>query len=178
MSRTHLAAGNQGQSMFFRRKKPAGNDNLPVAVPPTVIGAGAMIDGAVASRGDIHVAGTVRGLITADLCVIEAAGSVEGEIEADEIIVAGRVAGPLRARHVHLQRGASVEGDITSETIEVDHGARMSGAVWQREAGQAESEQARPATLPAPDGPRFSSSLWEQMRSDDDRPLKAVRPSR
>ena len=163
--------------MLFRKKKPAGNDNLPAAIQPTVVATGTAIDGNVASRGEVHVEGTVRGLITADVCVIEAGGSVEGEIEADEIVVAGRMTGPMRARHVQLRQGARVDGDITSDTIEVDHGARLSGAVWPRQA-EAKAEPQRAAALPAPDGPRFSTSLWDEMRADDDRPLKAVRPSR
>lgn len=161
--------------MLFRKRKSAVNDNLPTPAQPTVIGAGAAIVGNIDTHGEVSVAGTVRGTITADLCVIEAGAFVEGEIDAGEIIVSGRVAGPLRGRHVHLRQGAEVEGNITSETIEVDHGARLSGAVWPREA----EAPAPTAHLPAAEGPRFSASLWEDLRSSDDgRPLKTIRPGR
>ena len=164
--------------MFFRKKKPAGNDNVPLAVHPTLIGAGAVIDGTVVTQGELQIGGTVRGLVQADLCVIETGGRVDGEIEAEEVVVAGQVSGPIHARHVHLQQGARVDGDITSDTIAVDSGAKLNGAVWHRDGGAASPRPA--AALPPHDEPRFSSSasLWDQVRADDDRPLRAIRPTR
>lgn len=159
--------------MFFRKQKPAGNDNLPVPASPTYIGADTRIEGSVITEGGVRVAGTVHGLVSAQVCIVEPGGSVEGEIDGDEIIVGGRVTGPLQARHVHLQDGASVAGDITSETIAVDSGARLSGAVWQRnaEAPKAQSLTHEPVFA--------SSSLWDNPRDGDEyRPLRAIRPAR
>jgi cytoskeletal protein CcmA (bactofilin family) len=164
--------------MFFRKQKPAVNDNQPEPAQPTRIGAETDIDGSVVSDGEVYVAGTLRGVVKAALCVVEERGLVEGEIEADEIIVTGRVVGPLRARHVHLEPGSRVDGDITSETIAVDNGARLSGAVWQ--SGGVGSVRARDADPPdaASNSSFKSESLWGARPNEIYRPLSAVRPQR
>lgn len=158
--------------MFFRKQKPAGNDNRLEPANPTLIGAGTSLTGHIDSDGEVRIEGSLSGTIRARSCVVAAGGSIEGEIEADDIIVQGRVKGPLRAQHVHLQDGASVEGDITSNTIGIDTGARLSGAVWQ-----VDDREQRP-TLSASGQDRapslFSSSLWEPQ--DEYRPIQTVRP--
>ena len=158
--------------MFFRKRKSVGNDNVPGPQEPTIIGQDAVFDGTFTSDGDIHILGTMRGAVSARLCVVEVQGTVEGQISAEEVLVIGRVVGPLRGRHVHLQAGAIVEGDITSETIAIDHGAKLSGSVWH-------SGNDVPALSHEPAHRLFTGSLWDAKEEDDSvRPLKAVRPPR
>lgn len=156
--------------MFFRKQKSAGNDNRLETLPPTLIGAGTVVDGNIDSEGEVRIEGTLRGSLKARNSVIAAGGTVEGEISADDIIVQGRVRGPLRALHVHLMDGAVVEGDITSDTIAIDTGARLSGAVWQAEAEQP------PALTHNPGPALFSGSLWPNRGEDDGRPIRTVKP--
>jgi len=161
--------------MFFRKRKPVGNDNAPGPQEPTIVGPDAVFDGTFTSDGDVHVLGTMRGAVSARLCVVEAQGTMEGQISAEEILVIGRVVGPLRGRHVHLQAGSSVEGDIASETIAIDHGAKLSGAVWQNK----NDTSAVQVLSHEPAHRLFTENLWEPKDDDDGvRPLKAVRPPR
>ncbi len=157
--------------MFFRKQKSVGNDNRPQPSEPTYIGTDCIIDGSIETVGELRIEGTVRGTLRAGTCVIAASGRVEGEVIADDVIVLGRVIGPLQASHVHLQPGAVVEGDISSDTIAIDTGARLSGAVWQ--AGQprvpAGTSDSQPSAL-------YSEALWQERHDDDFRPLKSVRP--
>lgn len=162
--------------MFFRKQRPAGNDNVQERVEVTVVGAGTEIEGNIASDGEVRIEGSVRGLVQAQVCIVATGGRVTGEISAETVEIHGRVHGPIRAGHVHLQTGADVEGDIASATIAIDTGARLSGAVWR---GSAPS--AAPAALPAPGQSAshslFSSdSLWASRQEDGYRPLAAVRP--
>lgn len=165
--------------MFFRKQKPVGNDNRPVASLPTQIGADTVVEGNVSSDGEILVEGTLRGTLRARICVVAATGVIEGDVIADDIVVRGRVIGPLRGDHVHLQDGAWVEGDISSATIAIDTGARLSGAVWQAENSR-EPERTAPAAAPAlsyQEPPQlFGESLWGTRQDDDFRPLKTVKP--
>jgi cytoskeletal protein CcmA (bactofilin family) len=162
--------------MFFRKQKATGNDNRPVSVTPTYIGADTAIEGNISAEGEIHIEGSVRGIVTARKCVLLESGTIEGEVNADDVIVHGRVTGPLRASHVHLQNGAIVEGDITSDTIAIETGARLSGAVWQNDR-QSEPEPMNGRALMSNDSSGlFSDSLWNHRQNDDNRPLKAVRP--
>lgn len=159
--------------MFFRKQKPAGNDNRQRSSPPTFIGEESTIEGTVDTDGELHIEGRVQGVVKAALCVIGARGIIEGQVEADEIIVRGRIVGPLRAGHVHLEPEASVEGDITCETIAIDNGARLSGAVWQQASAGA---QKIAAPLRPPASRLFSEPLWSGPEEEDVRPLRAVRP--
>lgn len=159
--------------MFFRKAKPSGNDNLPVDSPPTYVGRGTTLEGVINTDGEVQINGTVRGSVRARLCYVDSDGVIEGDAEADEVIVRGRVTGPIRGNHVHLQEGARVEGDIVSTTIAVDNGARLQGAVWQSNSplnhgGQEAREQDGRGVL--------GGSLWSSLEDSAYRPLKAIRP--
>lgn len=165
--------------MFFRKQKAAANDDQDHQLArdePTVIAAGSVLEGNLSSDGEVRIAGTVRGVIQAQTCIVEAGGDVTGEVSADTVEIHGRVQGPLRGHHVHLQPGSHVEGDITSATIAIETGAKLSGAVWQDDA------PARPqAALPAPGlggGPSLFAAepLWSPREDEAYRPLIAARP--
>lgn len=160
--------------MFFRKQKAVGNDNEPALPALTQIGADTSIDGNIETSGDLHVEGTVRGILRAGSCVIAAGGSVEGEILAVEVIVQGRMSGPIKATHVHLLDGAIVEGDIASETIAIDTGARLSGSVWQTGRREVPPLVSQERSAGAP--PLFGDTAWDARQEEAYRPLKAVRP--
>ncbi len=161
--------------MFFRKQKTVGNDNAPPDLEPTHVAYGTAIDGDISAEGDLHIDGTVRGHVQAGHCVILDSGHVEGELEADSVTIHGRMTGPVSARHVQLKPGADVRGDITSETIAIETGARLSGAVWQRNGAEPRQSAAAALTYQAPE-PRFGESLWSSSRDADYRPLATVKP--
>jgi cytoskeletal protein CcmA (bactofilin family) len=157
--------------LFFRREKPAGNDNrvesaAEAAVEPahgSVISAGTGITGNIDCDGDIVIDGTLRGSVRAQGLTVGADGAIEGDVSADQVTVRGRVRGPIHARHIHLESGAEVEGDITTDTIAIDTGARLTGAVWQ---GGQEPQAERYAPV--------SAASWDSEGAS--RSLLSVRP--
>ena len=162
--------------MFFRKSKLTSNDNVPAPASPSYVGRNTVFDGTITSDGEVHIDGLVRGTVMAKICIIDSNGTVEGLVEAEEIEVRGRVVGPLRGHHVHLQEGAHVEGDIVSETIAVDNGAHLQGAVWQSSdplgktsAPDASHSRRDPSNL-------LTNPLWNRIEDDGFRPLKAIRP--
>ncbi len=160
--------------MFFRKQKSAGNDNRPGPSEPTYIRNNCIIEGRIETAGELHIEGVIRGSVRAGTCVIANSGKVEGEVIADDVIVYGRVVGPLHATHVHLQSGAVVEGDISSDTIAIDTGARLSGAVWQ--ASQPDLPRAASGSWSDESSALFSEVLWQERQDDAFRPLKAIKP--
>ena len=159
--------------MFFRKAKPTSNDNTPLMPPPTHIGRHTTVDGLLTTEGEVQIDGTVRGSVRARMCLVDTGGTVEGDVEADEVVVRGRVVGPIRGNHVHLQEGAEVQGDIVSQTIAVDSGARLQGAVWQSESpldGQVPDSHGAGAQAV------LGGSLWSSIEDSGYRPLKAIRP--
>ena len=159
--------------MFFRKRKPISNDNTPAVSPPTYIGRNTTIEGLLSSEGEVHIDGMVRGSVRAMMCLVDTGGTVEGDVEAEEVVVRGRVVGPIRGNHVHLQEGAEVHGDIVSQTIAVDNGARLQGAVWQNQNpldDQVQGSQGANAHA------ALGGSLWSSIEDSSYRPLKAIRP--
>jgi cytoskeletal protein CcmA (bactofilin family) len=159
--------------LFFRKQKPAGNDNrvepAPAAaadpVHSSVILSGTNVTGNVYCEGDILIDGTLRGSLRAQRLTVGLEGVIEGDVSADEVTVRGAVKGPIHARHIHLESGAEVEGDITTTTIAIDTGARLTGAVWQ---GGHETQAERYTPV--------SAGSWESGVESASRSLLAVRP--
>lgn len=157
--------------MFFRKQKPAVNDNreeptavTPVAAHGSAVLAGTTVTGNIDCEADILIEGTVRGSIRAQRLTVGHDGFIEGDVSADDMRVGGRVKGPIHARHIHLEEGAEVEGDITTDTIAIDTGARLTGAVWQG-GQQPKADRYTP----------ISTSSWESPSTDGPR-LTAIRP--
>lgn len=161
--------------MIFKRNRTTSNDNLPAenSGPYSIIAPDMTIEGNVTSRGELHVEGTVRGSIDAEVCIIGSEGTVEGSIRATELVVQGRVLGPIYAGHVEIHSSATVEGDVMNGSIAMQSGAQLRGAVWQSDnplGGESPKPQdIRPATS------FLESPLWS---GDDDafRPLKVIKP--
>lgn len=160
--------------MFFRKQKAVGNDIPAAPAAATVVGTGSVIDGNIETPGELRIEGSVRGRVKAGTCIVESGGNIEGEVDAGDVIVYGQISGPVQAVHVHLQNGSWVEGDITSDTIAIETGARLTGAVWQDSRRADPKGRAAQAfgDLPSP----FASSLWNDNRDDGFRPLKTVKP--
>ncbi|HMT14025.1 MAG TPA: polymer-forming cytoskeletal protein [Aestuariivirga sp.] len=135
--------------MFFRRARH-NNDNSQEYSGPSIIAHDLTIDGNVVLSGELHVDGTIKGTVQAGCCVIEANGVISGSCEADEVHVYGQIFGPVTARHVHVYPGGRVEGDIYNETVSIESGAFIQGAIHHSDPSQwvAEDLPAEPEPLP------------------------------
>jgi cytoskeletal protein CcmA (bactofilin family) len=117
--------------MFFKSKrKPAGKAAaMPMSVEPSYVGRNTTIEGHIVSDGELHVDGSVRGRMRAQLCVIDRYGVVYGDITGEIIHVRGRVMGPIQGGAVYVYAGAHIEGDVYNDTISIEPGAYMDGAI-------------------------------------------------
>ena len=96
-----------------------------------VISPGIRIDGTLQGSGSLDVQGEVYGdLVITGSVHIGSEGSVEGSIEADEVVISGRVVGPIHGHDsVRLEASASVQGDLTSEHLTMHPQATLRGRV-------------------------------------------------
>ena len=100
--------------------------------PPTFLGHGVAIHGALEIDGELVVSGQVKGRIAALRLVIAADGYVEGDIVATEVVIAGRLNGRVFAPTVAIEDGAEVEGRIFHTNVTVARGARVAGRMpWR-----------------------------------------------
>jgi cytoskeletal protein CcmA (bactofilin family) len=97
----------------------------------SVLAKGLVFNGQLEGNGHIRILGTVKGQIHLDGdCHVEEAGMVDGDVEAENIVLAGRVAGNLSASNrVEVLGSGHVEGDIRVPRIAISDGASINGHV-------------------------------------------------
>jgi cytoskeletal protein CcmA (bactofilin family) len=83
------------------------------------------VKGDLDCEGAIHIYGTVSGMVTADRLVVEAGGSLDGDVVARDVHIEGRMTGRIFALNVTLESAAEVSGRIFHNTISVAKGARI-----------------------------------------------------
>jgi cytoskeletal protein CcmA (bactofilin family) len=102
------------------------------AEPPSFLGPGVGIRGALEIAGELVISGRVKGRITALRLVIAADGYVEGDIIAREVIITGRLIGRVFAPTVSIEASAEIEGRIFHTDVTVAKGAHMVGRMpWR-----------------------------------------------
>ena len=94
---------------------------------PTIISADMVINGTLASHGDVQIDGQVEGDVRCLGLVVGDKAEVQGEIYAEDVTIRGKVAGRIRARKVTLTATSHVEGDILHEAFAVEAGAFFEG---------------------------------------------------
>ena len=120
----------------------------------TLLGSGTRVVGHLSFEGGLHVDGSVEGNIIAppgvDAAVsISSTGTVEGNVEAPEVVLNGTVKGDVFASgRVELGPTARVVGNVVYNLIEMAIGAEVNGKLIHRPAGQAQTET---ETAPDPD---------------------------
>jgi cytoskeletal protein CcmA (bactofilin family) len=111
--------------MFNRESSPVRID--------TLIAKSVTVHGDVEFAGGLHLDGHVAGNVRADpqtpgSLSVSDSGSIEGSVEADEVILHGSVRGDIVARgRVVLGASARVEGDVHYGVIEMTLGAQITG---------------------------------------------------
>jgi cytoskeletal protein CcmA (bactofilin family) len=115
----------------------------------SIIAAGMRITGDIESGGVIKIDGRVDGSVTgARQILLGRGGAINGNVQADEVVIGGEVNGPVRAANrLELQGTAVVNGDIDTKSVIVLEGAQINGAVRMSELGAASATSGRSGSL-------------------------------
>ena len=105
------------------------------AQPPikSLIAQGSRIDGDLRFTEGLRIDGEIFGSVRAapeqsSMLVISESAIVQGEVQADHVIINGSVRGPVHARELlELQPNARIEGDVSYAALEMHKGAVISG---------------------------------------------------
>ncbi len=116
--------------------------------PPSFLGPGVGIRGALEIKGELIVSGMVKGRIEALRLVIAADGYVEGDIIAREVVIAGRLNGRVFAPTVSIEASAEIEGRIFHTVVTVAKGARVVGRMPWRPPNYFENLDKLPEVRP------------------------------
>jgi cytoskeletal protein CcmA (bactofilin family) len=119
------------------------------AQPPikSLIAHGSRVEGNLKFTEGLRVDGEVIGDIhalteEASMLVISEAAVVQGQIQADHVIVNGVVRGAVFARELlELQPKARIEGDVAYRALEMHQGAVISGQLKPLEGAGADEEK-------------------------------------
>ena len=87
------------------------------------------IEGEIRGEENLHLDGRIKGAIklNGDI-LIGNAGIVEGEIEAENVIIQGQVTGNVIARRqLEIQPSGKLIGDCTARSIDIKEGAVFEG---------------------------------------------------
>jgi len=132
----------------------------PVSLPAGTgarLGASLCVKGEISGNEDLHVDGTVEGLIQLDdrKLTVGISAKLTADVVAREIVVYGSVKGNLRARdRIEIKKDGSVVGDLTTARIMIEDGAYFKGSIEiDRNASDSGTHFAQPAysrALPAP----------------------------
>ena len=120
----------------------------------TLVGSDATVNGSLIFDRGCHVAGTVKGDVSAsdkkksELTVAQT-GRIEGNAKAARMLIQGTIVGDLRCSGtVTLKSTARIEGSIAYGQIEVEKGAVVKGQLL---VGSADSVGSVAAAEPGPE---------------------------
>ncbi|NBD96366.1 MAG: polymer-forming cytoskeletal family protein [Gammaproteobacteria bacterium] len=134
---------------IINRGRPDGGSHAGT----TVIAAGSKLVGDLALSDNLHVDGCIEGTIRSEAEVaIGQEGRIEGDLQADHIMISGKFEGNIDAKRLEIVAGGRVDGDVTVAELVIEPGATFNGNSRIREA-QAEARQAAGGKKAAPEAP-------------------------
>ena len=116
------------------------------------LGATLHVKGEITGNEDLHIDGTVEGLVHLEdrKLTIGASAKVTADIIAREVAVFGNVKGNLRARdRIEIKKDGSVVGDLTTARIMIEDGAYFKGSIEIDKTGDASSSSDSDLDKPA-----------------------------
>jgi len=92
-----------------------------------LLGRGATYEGDLSFEGRVRVDGVFRGRIyTDEVLEIGESGVIDGEVDAQDLIVAGRVEGKVRVRGVlTLESTGCIHGEVDASQLVSKEGAKL-----------------------------------------------------
>jgi len=141
-----VVASLEGRAMSADAARPS--VSLPVG-PGARLGASLRVKGEISGNEDLHVDGTVEGLIQLEdrKLTVGIAAKLTADVMAREIVVYGSVKGNLRAHdRIEIKKDGSVVGDLTTARIMIEDGAYFKGSIEiDRHAVDSSADFAQPA---------------------------------
>src|ERR1039458_2264880 len=113
------------------------------------LGASLHVKGEISGNEDLHIDGSVEGLIQLEdrKLTVGASAKLTADVVAREVVVYGSVKGNLRARdRIEIKKDGSVVGDLITARIMIEDGAYFKGSIEiDRTASGSETDLDKPA---------------------------------
>ena len=108
------------------------------------LGSSVHLKGDISGNEDLHIDGTVEGLVQLDerKLTIGTTANVTAEIFAGEVVVYGKLKGNVRARgRIEVKKDGSVDGDLTTAQILIEDGAYFKGSLEIERSTEEEGDK-------------------------------------
>lgn len=115
---------------------------------PSILSAGARIQGDIVSDGEVHILGSVAGNVTANKLTLGEGGTLSGTVETETATINGVLTGRLAAVNVVLGSNARVTADIIYVSMRIEPGAVFEG--YSRRVESIETVSGEAVQLPPP----------------------------
>jgi cytoskeletal protein CcmA (bactofilin family) len=120
------------------------------------LGASLHVKGEISGNEDLHLDGSVEGLIQLEerKLTVGASAKLTADVVAREVVVYGSVKGNLRARdRIEIKKDGSVVGDLTTARIMIEDGAYFKGSIEiDRTGTDGGADLEKPAYVRTPAG--------------------------
>ena len=93
----------------------------------SIIGEGIELSGEINTEGNIHIDGSMSGVIRANEVIIGPNGSFDGEIIADILIINGTIKGKFVIKNLHVKSEGLLQGRAKYEILVVESGGKIQG---------------------------------------------------
>ncbi len=93
----------------------------------SIIGEGIELSGEINTEGNIHIDGSMSGVIRANEVVIGPNGSFDGEIFSDILIINGNIKGKFVIKNLHVRAEGLLQGRAKYEILVVESGGKIQG---------------------------------------------------
>lgn len=124
LGRKNQVTENRVDSINIEIKKPIENVRLV-----TTIANDSHFEGVLKINGDIKIWGTVKGnlFVNNGVAQVMKGGKVDGEIEAEHVIINGKVEGKCRTINLEIQDQGELSGTCSCENISISKGGKFLG---------------------------------------------------
>jgi cytoskeletal protein CcmA (bactofilin family) len=144
-----LPASWEGTSMSTDAMRPL---TTPTDRAAARLGASLHVKGEISGNEDLHIDGSVEGLIQLEdrKLTVGASAKLTADVVAREVVVYGSVKGNLRARdRIEIKKDGSVVGDLNTARIMIEDGAYFKGSIEIDRTGDSEPDVDKPTYVRA-----------------------------
>ncbi len=116
------------------------------------LGASLHVKGEISGHEDLHIDGTIEGLIQLEdrKLTVGPSAKLTADVVAREVVVYGSVKGNLRARdRIEIKKDGSVVGDLTTARIMIEDGAYFKGSIEIDRTSEKTTDLEKPAYIRA-----------------------------
>ena len=87
------------------------------------------LKGSITCKGELQIDGRINGNINGEKVILGPESSMDGTLNADEIVISGKFKGKIKGKSIRLDSGAIVDAEITYEILAIEDGSSINGIV-------------------------------------------------